>query len=55
MGALFNTRGLLVLVVGLVGLQLRIITPVTFTIIVVVALVTNLMTLPLLNALALKR
>jgi Kef-type K+ transport system membrane component KefB len=49
LGALFNTRGLLVLVVGLIGLQLQIITPLTFTIIVVVALVTNLMTLPLLN------
>ena len=40
---------LLVLVAGLIGLQLEIITPVTFTITVVVALVTNLMTLPLLN------
>lgn len=49
LGALFNTRGLLVLVVGLIGQQLNIITPVTFTITVVVALVTNLMTLPLLS------
>jgi Kef-type K+ transport system membrane component KefB len=49
LGALFNTRGLLVLVAGLIGLQATIITPTTFTIIVVVALVTNLMTLPLLN------
>ena len=49
LGALFNTRGLLVLVVGLIGLQLEIITTLTFTIIVIVALVTNLMTLPLLN------
>lgn len=49
LGALFNTRGLLVLVVGLIGLQLDIITTLTFTIFVVVALVTNLMTLPLLN------
>lgn len=49
LGALFNTRGLLVLVAGLMGLQLKIITPLTFTIIVVVALVTNLMTLPLLR------
>jgi Kef-type K+ transport system membrane component KefB len=49
LGALFNTRGLLVLVAGLIGLQLDIITNLTFTIIVVVALVTNLMTLPLLN------
>ena len=49
LGSLFNTRGLLVLVAGLIGLQLNIITNLTFTIIVVVALVTNLMTLPLLN------
>ncbi len=52
LGALFNTRGLLVLVAGLIGLQLNIITNLTFTIIVVVALVTNLMTLPLLNLFA---
>lgn len=50
LGALFNTRGLLVLVAGLMGLQLQIITVLTFTIFVVVALVTNLMTLPLLRA-----
>jgi Kef-type K+ transport system membrane component KefB len=49
LGALLNTRGLLVLVAGLIGLQLEIITLLTFTIIVIVALVTNLMTLPLLN------
>ncbi|HNB53644.1 MAG TPA: cation:proton antiporter, partial [Anaerolineales bacterium] len=55
LGALFNTRGLLVLVAGLIGLQLNIITNLTFTIIVVVALVTNLMTLPLLNALSRKQ
>lgn len=51
LGALLNTRGLLVLVVGLIGLQLDIITPIMFTIFVIVALVTNLMTLPLLNLL----
>ncbi|MEW5986051.1 MAG: cation:proton antiporter [Chloroflexota bacterium] len=49
LGALINTRGLLVLVAGLIGLQLNIITNLTFTITVIVALVTNLMTLPLLN------
>lgn len=49
LGALFNTRGLLVMVVGLIGLQMHIITELTFTIIVVVALATNLMTLPILN------
>lgn len=50
LGALFNTRGLLVLVVGLIGLQLNIFTESTFAITVFVALVTNLMTLPLLSA-----
>jgi Kef-type K+ transport system membrane component KefB len=49
LGALLNTRGLLVLVVGLIGLQLAIITSNMFTIFVIVALVTNVMTLPLLN------
>jgi Kef-type K+ transport system membrane component KefB len=49
LGALFNTRGLLVLVAGLIGLQFQIISNLTFTIIVVVALVTNLMTVPILN------
>lgn len=52
LAALFNTRGLLVLVAGLIGLQFEIITITTFTIIVVVALVTNLMTLPMLNMLS---
>lgn len=49
LGTLFNTRGLLVLVVGLIGLELNIITNMTFSITVVVALGTNLMTLPLLT------
>jgi Kef-type K+ transport system membrane component KefB len=49
LAALFNTRGLLVLVAGLIGLQFEMITNLTFTIIVIVALVTNLMTVPLLN------
>ena len=55
LAALFNTRGLLVLVAGLIGLQATIITPTTFTIIVVVALVTNIMTLPLLNTFSPKK
>lgn len=50
LGALFNTRGLLVLVVGLIGLQTTIITTATFNLFVVIALVTNLMTLPVMNA-----
>ncbi len=52
LGALFNTRGLLVIVVGLIGLELNIITSLTFTIFVLVALVTTLMTLPFLNYLS---
>jgi len=55
LGTLCNTRGLLVLVAGLIGLQLSIITTLTFTIVVIVALVTNLMTLPLLNLLSRSR
>jgi len=49
LGALFNTRGLLSLVVGLIGLQTAIITTATFTIFVVMSLVTNLMTLPVIG------
>ena len=55
LGALVNTRGLLVLVAGLIGLELAIISNLTFTILVVVALVTNLMTVPLLDLFALRR
>jgi Kef-type K+ transport system membrane component KefB len=49
LGALFNTRGLLILVVGLIGLQAGIFTELTFTILALVALLTNMMTLPLLD------
>jgi Kef-type K+ transport system membrane component KefB len=49
LGALLNTRGLLVLVAGLIGLQLEIINQLSFTVIVIMALVSNLMTLPLLK------
>lgn len=55
LGALFNTRGLLVLVVGLIGVQLEVFSTLTFTIIVIVALVTNLLTLPVLNFVAKKK
>ena len=51
LGALMNTRGLVLLVVGLIGLDLGVITQAAFTIFVVVALVTNVMTGPLLDAL----
>jgi Kef-type K+ transport system membrane component KefB len=49
LGALMNTRGLVLLVVGLIGLDLQVITPATYTIVVVVALVTNAMTGPLMD------
>jgi len=52
LGALMNTRGLVLLVVGLIGLQMDVITQATYTIVVVVALATNLMTGPLLDALS---
>jgi len=52
LGALMNTRGLVLLVVGLIGLDLGVITQATYTIMVVVALATNLMTGPLLDALS---
>jgi Kef-type K+ transport system membrane component KefB len=55
LGALMNTRGLVLLVVGLIGLELGIITQATYTILVVVALITNLMTGPLMDALAVRR
>ena len=50
-GSLFNTRGLLLLVVGLIGLEQAIITAQAFTVFVIVALATNLMTLPIINRL----
>jgi len=49
LATLANARGLLVLVVGLLGLELEFISTLTFTILAVVALVTNMMALPLLN------
>lgn len=49
LGALLNTRGLLVIVVGMVGIELGILTPLAFAVTVLVALVTTLMTVPLLS------
>jgi Kef-type K+ transport system membrane component KefB len=49
LAALMNTRGLVLLVVGLIGLDLQVITAATYTIVVVVALVTNVMTGPLMD------
>lgn len=49
LGVLMNTRGLTELVVLSVGLQLKIITPTVFTMMVLMALVTTLMAPPLLR------
>jgi Kef-type K+ transport system membrane component KefB len=51
LGCLLNTRGLVELVVLNVGLDLGILTPALFSMMVVMALVTTLMTSPALNAL----
>jgi Kef-type K+ transport system membrane component KefB len=51
LGVLLNTRGLVELVVLNVGLDLGILTPELFSMMVVMALVTTLMTSPALNAL----
>jgi Kef-type K+ transport system membrane component KefB len=49
LGVLMNTRGLTELVVLSVGLQMEIITPTVFTVMVLMALVTTLMAPPLLR------
>jgi Kef-type K+ transport system membrane component KefB len=49
MGVLLNCRGLLILVVGLIGLQLDVITPAMQAVFVVGAIVTTLMTGPLVD------
>jgi Kef-type K+ transport system membrane component KefB len=45
-GVLMNTRGLTELIILTVGLQLKVLTPTMFTIMVIMALVTTLMTAP---------
>ena len=49
LGALMNTRGLMELIVLNIGLDLRLITPRLFAMMVVMALVTTLITTPLLR------
>jgi Kef-type K+ transport system membrane component KefB len=49
LGVLLNCRGLLILVVGLIGLQLKVITPEMQVVFVVGAIVTTLMTGPLVD------
>jgi Kef-type K+ transport system membrane component KefB len=48
-GVLVNTRGLVELVILNVGLELHIISPTLFSMIVIMALATTLMTTPLMN------
>ena len=49
LGVLMNTRGLVELVVLNVGLDLGVLTPALFTMLVLMALITKLMTSPILN------
>ena len=51
LGILMNTRGLVELIVLNIGLDLGVITPRLFTMLVIMALVTTLMTAPVLSAL----
>lgn len=55
LGALMNTRGLVELVVLNIGLDLGVISPRLFTMLVIMALVTTMMTSPVLTALLRKR
>ena len=48
-GALMNTRGLMELIVLNIGLELGVLTPAVFTMMVIMALVTTFMTGPALN------
>ncbi len=54
LGTLMNTRGLVELIVLNIGLDLGMITPRLFTMLVIMALVTTLMTSPMLSALNLR-
>ena len=49
LGALMNTRGLMEVIVLNVGLDLGVISPTLFTMLVLMAIVTTLMTIPLLK------
>jgi Kef-type K+ transport system membrane component KefB len=55
LGALMNTRGLMELVVLNIGLDLGVITPRLFAMLVIMAVVTTLMTSPLLTLLSERR
>jgi Kef-type K+ transport system membrane component KefB len=49
LGVLMNTRGLVELIVLNIGLDLRIISPLLFTMLVIMAIVTTVMTTPILH------
>jgi Kef-type K+ transport system membrane component KefB len=55
LGILMNTRGLVELIVLNIGLDLGVLTPRLFTMLVIMALVTTMMTSPILMALLRKR
>jgi Kef-type K+ transport system membrane component KefB len=50
LGTLMNTRGLMELVILNIGLDVKVISPALFSMMVLMALVTTFMTTPLLNA-----
>jgi Kef-type K+ transport system membrane component KefB len=49
LGALMNTRGLMELVILNIGLDIKVISPALFSMMVIMALVTTFMTVPLLE------
>ncbi len=51
-GTLMNTRGLMELIVLTIGLQLRVLPPAVYTMLVIMALVTTAMTVPALRFLS---
>jgi Kef-type K+ transport system membrane component KefB len=55
LGILMNTRGLVELIVLNIGLDLGVVSPRLFTMLVIMALVTTMMTSPMLTALLRKR
>ena len=55
LGVLMNTRGMVEIIVLNIGLAVGVLTPALYTILVVMAIVTTLMTGPLLNLLVAKK
>ena len=52
LGALMNTRGLMELIVLNIGLEMKVISPTLFVMMVIMALVTTMTTTPVLHALS---